>query len=132
MAMPDPKQRTENYMAKHKIQGLFEAIVAQLLIVKPDDPRKFIVEYLEKTKGEGVPPVVDEQDLETMFNLFDITKRGTVSAQQANAALKTILGEGADLASVGVNPNKNLGKIEFTTCMLKAIKLAVPDAQVKL
>jgi hypothetical protein len=108
-----------------------QALVAQLLIAKPDDPKQFLVEYLEKTKTDGVLPIVNDQDLDTMFNMFDLTKRGTVSVQQANAALQTIIGANADITSVGVNPEKALSRVEFISSMNKAIKLAVPDAQVK-
>jgi hypothetical protein len=107
-------------------------LTAELLYKKPDDPKGHIVEYLETVKATGVVPIIGEQDLDTMFAMFDITKRGVVSAQQANAALKTILGPQADLSSVGVNPSKLLGKGEFISVMTKAMKQVMPDAGVKL
>lgn len=73
-------------------QNPAQAITAQLLFYKPDDPKAFICKYLEDIKSTGTPTLITEQDLETMFGMFDITKRGSVTAEQANRALQVTEG----------------------------------------
>jgi hypothetical protein len=69
-----------------------QGVLAELLFHKPDDPRAFIVAALERVKAAGARPLLDGRDLSAMFDMFDVTRSGTVTAAQANAALATALG----------------------------------------
>ncbi len=66
--------------------------------------------------------------LQAMFGMFDITKRGTVTALQADKALKTILGPTASLDPAGLQrePMSTLSLSEFVESMSKALASAVP------
>ena len=68
-----------------------QSITSQLLFYKPEDPRQFVCQHLERMKLMGAEQLVNEADLDTMFSMFDITKRGVISIEQANAAAKQIL-----------------------------------------
>lgn len=103
-----------------------QALTSQLLFYKPDRPRDFIAKYLETVKVVGTTPLLTKEDLETMFGMFDVTKRGVISAEQANAALKSVLGPAADLSRVNVSPTAQLRKDEFVEAMLEALKLSAP------
>ncbi|KAG2438174.1 hypothetical protein HXX76_005781 [Chlamydomonas incerta] len=127
--MEDPRAKVEHYLETNKIPQLFEAITSDLLFYKPANPKEHIVKYLENVKVAGTAPLINEQDLETMFGMFDITKRGTVTAEQANRALQVILGPAADLAEVGVKPGSNLTKDQFVSSMAHALKRASPYRQ---
>jgi hypothetical protein len=61
-----------------------------------------------------------------MFGMFDITKRGVISAEQANNALSSILGPSADLAASGEEVNALLTKDQFVNAMMEALKRNVP------
>ncbi|KXZ50907.1 hypothetical protein GPECTOR_14g154 [Gonium pectorale] len=124
--MEDPRAKVEAYLESNKIPQLFEAITAELLFYKPEDPRSYIVEYLENAKICGTSPLITESDLETMFGMFDITKRGVVSAEQATRALQVILGPSADLADVDVKPGDQLTRSAFVAAMSAALKRATP------
>jgi hypothetical protein len=100
---------------------LSQAITSELLFHKPEHPRGFICKFLEQVKVTGTPPLLTKQDLETMFGMFDITKKGVITAQQANAALKSILGPAADLSRVDVPRDAFLKKDEFVDCMHRAL-----------
>jgi hypothetical protein len=58
------------------------------LFYKPGDPKKHIVQYLENAKVAGTKPLITDADLDVMFGMFDITKRGTVTTEQATRALQ--------------------------------------------
>jgi hypothetical protein len=102
-----------------------QAITSQLLFYKPENPKEFICQYLEQVKVTGTPALINDQDLDTMFGMFDLTKRGSLTADQANRALKVILGPSADLAEVGVQPNAVLDKQQFVTSMSAALQRSI-------
>jgi hypothetical protein len=56
-----------------------------------------------------------------------VTNRGVVTAEQANNALRTILGPDASLAAAGVEHGDYLKEPEFTAGMLRALQAAMPD-----
>lgn len=100
-----------------------QAITSQLLYHKPDNPRDFVVRYLENVKSTGTPSLLNAQDLETMFGMFDITNRGVVTGEQALNALKSLLGPAATL---NVNPGQMLKKDDFVKVMNNALQDAQP------
>ena len=61
-----------------------------------------------------------------MFGMFDVTKKGVITAEQANAALKSIMGPAADLRRVDVEPDAVLRKEQFVDAMHKALTAAAP------
>jgi hypothetical protein len=70
-------------------------LLAELIINKPADPKQYIIAAFERIKVAGTKPVLNAEDLDTMFGMFDITKRGVVAEQQASNALRTVLGQRA-------------------------------------
>ena len=82
--------------------------------------------YLETVKNSGTPALLSQQDLETMFAMFDLTNRGAITGEQANAALQSILGPGASLETEGVRPGSILKKHEFVSAMTQALREALP------
>ena len=101
-------------------------LTAQLLFHKPENPREFIVEYLENVKQSGTQPLISKDDLATMFGMFDVVKRGTITAEQANNALRSILGNSAQLE---MEPNAHLSQQQFVDVMHKALSESVPYRQ---
>ncbi len=97
-----------------------------MLFSKPDDPKTFIVEYLENVKRTGTECLLTNEDLQTMFGMFDVVNRGVITTQQANAALRSVLGPSADLQSVGVEPDARLTKQQFVESMMTALTASVP------
>lgn len=71
-----------------------QVLTAQLLYQKPSDPRSFCIDFLTKMQQQGSKHLLNKQDVETMFDMFDITRQGLLSKQQAFRAIKTVLGPG--------------------------------------
>lgn len=57
-----------------------QLILSELLIQKPAKPLLFINSYLERVKTKGACHFCNEDDLVTMFGLFDASRNGSISA----------------------------------------------------
>lgn len=65
-------------------------------------------------------------DLKTMFSMFDITGRGTITAEQCNAALLTLLGAPKDCrATLGADTDL-LDCDQFVQVVADALTLKAP------
>uniref|UniRef100_A0A7S0YGA8 EF-hand domain-containing protein n=1 Tax=Polytomella parva TaxID=51329 RepID=A0A7S0YGA8_9CHLO len=122
----DPRVQAKKYLEKHKIPQLLEAMSAQLLYHKPEDHRKYLIDYLEGVKIHGTPSLLLPDDFAAMFEMFDITKRGLISLEQANKALKIILGKDADLRNVNPDIQSMLTKDAFVRNMNISVNEATP------
>lgn len=80
-----------------------------------------------QVKLSGVQPILTVQDLHTMFAMFDLTNRGTITSEQANAAVRSVLGADAKLGAIeGVESGASLTRDQFTTAMQAAMQKTVP------
>jgi hypothetical protein len=48
-----------------------QLLVAELLYNKPQDPKQYIVSYLERTKVAGTKPLFNKVDMHTMFEMCE-------------------------------------------------------------
>lgn len=102
-------------------------MTAELLFHKPDDPKAFISDYLTGVKTGGTRPLLDAKDLETVFGMFDVVGRGTISVAQAESALRNVLGQGASLGML--EPDAQLTKDQFVEAMSSSLQANVPYTQ---
>lgn len=59
-------------------------MTAALLLNKPEEPCKFLAEYLTGLQTLGAQPALTREDLRTMFGMFDVTEKGVVTVAQAD------------------------------------------------
>lgn len=100
-------------------------LLAELMIDKPADPKQYIIAALERIKVAGTKPVLSAEDLDTMFGMFDITKRGVVTEQQASNALRTVLGQRAPKPSPAA-ASTAMCQQEFVAYMKTSLQAATP------
>jgi hypothetical protein len=101
-------------------------LTAQLLYHKPEDPKAFLLEILQVIKETGSKHLLTRGDVETMYHIFDVTKQGALSKQQAYRAAKTVLGpdhtfvksRAADVADT----NSMLTKGQFVDYVMDAMQ----------
>lgn len=67
-------------------------MTAALLLHKPDEPCKFLAEYLSGLQTLGAQPALTREDLRTMFGMFDVTEKGVVSVAQADQVMHSCQG----------------------------------------
>lgn len=109
--------------------GHSQGLLAELIYNKPPNPKQYIVTQLEKIKVAGTKPLLDQADLQTMFGMFDVTKKGVVTEQQATNALRTVLGTrapAADPATAHANSLALVNEEQFIKYMTKVLVQATP------
>jgi hypothetical protein len=108
-----------------------QVITAQLLFHKPDDPKQFLIDTLTTMQNQGAKPLLENVDIETMFNMFDVTQQGVLTKKQAFRAVTTVLGpkhpvvqaHASDVEDDGTMLNKD----GFLAYVSTALKDAVPQ-----
>jgi hypothetical protein len=108
-----------------------QVITAQLLFHKPDDPKQFLIDTLTTMQNQGAKPLLENVDIETMFNMFDVTQQGVLTKKQAFRAVRTVLGpkhpvvqaHASDVEDDGTMLNKD----GFLAYVSTALKDAVPQ-----
>eukprot|EP00239_Pterosperma_sp_CCMP1384_P008659 CAMPEP_0197857488 /NCGR_PEP_ID=MMETSP1438-20131217/30611_1 /TAXON_ID=1461541 /ORGANISM="Pterosperma sp., Strain CCMP1384" /LENGTH=215 /DNA_ID=CAMNT_0043473339 /DNA_START=53 /DNA_END=700 /DNA_ORIENTATION=+ len=123
---PDPAEIAKEYLLKHRILPLFEMMTAALLYSKPDKPRTFLVEKLTKLKTGNGEAFFTDQDLSTMFSMFDITGKGCITVEQCNEALATLLGPGKDVRDSLGATTRTLSCDQFVKATREALAAAAP------
>ena len=85
----DPVEAANDYARKHGLHELFGMLGQQIVAEKPEDPRAFLVAALEKLAAAGsiTSPLnfFSEDEVETLFSMYDITGRGLTGAQAREA-----------------------------------------------
>jgi len=122
----DPVLQAHAYLTEHKIIAMMEAMTAAVMVAKPDAPKPFLVEKLKELKATGTP-VMDfsEEDLVTMFTMFDPTGVGKISAAQCNKALEVLTGHEGGVAKEGnavYDPKEPVATEEFVGHAQGALK----------
>jgi len=90
-----PRQAAEEYLEDRNIVRYLEMLTSTLLFFKPADPRAFLISRLSQMKeasvlGQPMPAFFAEEDLVTMFTMFDAPGNGTITERQANEGLRTL------------------------------------------
>ncbi|CAJ1037824.1 hypothetical protein Q4I30_007913 [Leishmania utingensis] len=79
----DPVQRTQRYVQDHQLNELFGHLLQLVLYHRPDDPRAFLAEEVRKIREEKLTsPLFTERDLETMFEMIDVTAQRWITVTQ--------------------------------------------------
>jgi len=81
----DPQVQAQAYMKTHKLMELFEMLGQRLVREQPEDPRATLIGYLEeiaRTSDKTSPMnFFSDQDIATLFSMYDQQKVGVTQAQ---------------------------------------------------
>ncbi len=79
-------QAAAEYLKENKIMELFENMTSVLVYERPDNLKQFMKDYIEqlqKAKQDpdqvDPPSLFDESNLESVFGMLDITRKGHIS-----------------------------------------------------
>ncbi|XP_042323016.1 EF-hand calcium-binding domain-containing protein 10 [Sceloporus undulatus] len=91
----DPEAEGREYLDRHKIPDLLHTLTALLLFHRPDRPREFLIKTLEKVKlakmsNSEYPNLMDESNLDAMFQMLDAAGQGCISVPQYRGALEAL------------------------------------------
>eukprot|EP00245_Coleochaete_scutata_P006783 TRINITY_DN21568_c0_g1_i1.p1 TRINITY_DN21568_c0_g1~~TRINITY_DN21568_c0_g1_i1.p1 ORF type:complete len:139 (-),score=16.55 TRINITY_DN21568_c0_g1_i1:21-437(-) len=112
----DPAVRAQEYMERHRLPELFEAMTRSLIYEKPKNPRAFLVQRLfNYQQADRLDPFFSDADLGILFGMFDITNKGVISDAQCNKAFGALGCEWAEVKSeeLGGPETKVVGREEF-------------------
>ncbi|CAF1306521.1 unnamed protein product, partial [Didymodactylos carnosus] len=89
------EQTAADYLRTHRIHDLFNNISASLVYNKPEDPKEFMIDFLEKLKkaqssGFAHPSLIQDNDINSIFRMLDPVGRGYVSYAQYASALEAL------------------------------------------
>lgn len=83
--------QAEEYLRKHHIMELFEDLCTAIAYKNPADITEFLIKELEQRKEHGLHiPVFTQEEVENIFNLYDLKKEGVISRFKCREALKSM------------------------------------------
>nr|XP_056703076.1 EF-hand calcium-binding domain-containing protein 10 [Euleptes europaea] len=90
----DREEEGRRYLEQHKIPDLLHNLSALLLYHRPDKPREFLIQTLEKIKLARIthdyPYLMDESNLNAMFSVLDTAGEGYITLPQYKGALESM------------------------------------------
>ena len=85
------RDQVADYLAKHRVQDLFNALCTSLCIYQPSDVKAFLIEELERRKSLGTEmSLLTVGEIEAVFDLNDLSKKGKLTKPQCKAALLSL------------------------------------------
>ena len=103
-----------------------QVMTSQLMLDKPANPKKYLIDLLATIQSQGVKPLLETGDIETMFSMFDIMQKGVLTKQQAFRAIKTVLGPQHALVRASAADSEDvvslLTKDQFVTYVSDALQ----------
>ncbi|XP_044177418.1 EF-hand calcium-binding domain-containing protein 10-like [Acropora millepora] len=93
--MANKERNAEGYIRNHKILELFENLTAQLIFERPEDPKAYMKQYLEKLKDartveRNYPCIFDDSNIKSLFGMLDVTGKGFITYEQYKQGLATL------------------------------------------
>lgn len=124
------EEGASQYLKDHKIVELFQNLTSALVYEKPEDPKTFMKNHIErllKAKSDpddAEPPCfMDESNVKSIFLMLDITKRGYITKEQYLQAMGNL-----GVRKFNDNPaGAELNKITMET-FLRETKSSLRDA----
>ncbi|WAR25582.1 EFC10-like protein [Mya arenaria] len=92
---PQREEETRQYLQEHRVLELFNNLTSQLIFSRPGDPKKFMIETLErlqksKNTKRDYPCLFDDSNIQSVYGMLDPTNRGYITLKQYCEALDTL------------------------------------------
>ncbi|XP_058682686.1 EF-hand calcium-binding domain-containing protein 10-like isoform X1 [Poecile atricapillus] len=89
--MATAEEQSREYLRRHRLPELLHRLGALLLFHRPERPREFLIQVLERVKAgrraEGEYPfLMDEANVDAMFSLLDVLGQGHIRPVQYREA----------------------------------------------
>lgn len=94
------ESEAREYLRDHHIMELFENFTTALVYERPDDPKAFLKDYIDKlqraqsvldvNQDAKAPCLIDESNLQSIFGMLDITHTGFISQEQYLKAMTNL------------------------------------------
>ncbi len=99
------KEECEAYLRKYKIKELFEDLTTALAYKQPENVEEFLIKELEirEERNTVTLPIFTEQEVETIFNLYNLKNAKFISKEKTKEALKCIAHSTQDINDIDHN-----------------------------
>ncbi|CAF0802386.1 unnamed protein product [Rotaria sordida] len=89
------EETATDYLQMHRIPELFHNLSASIVYNRPDDPKGFMVDYLEQLKkaratGLPFPALVQDTDLTSAFRMLDPVGLGYITYSQYASTMEAL------------------------------------------
>lgn len=83
------REVAKQYLAKHKIDKLFKRILVLILLHKPQNVKRFIIEKLQIERDLPSKPLLNSDEMETLFKMLEnpVIDRGFIEGKAINDSL---------------------------------------------
>lgn len=109
----------EEYSAKHKLPELLSHLLQLVAYCKPEDPRAFMAEEIRKIRDNKASSLFVDEDFRTMFEMVDVTKRQSISADQLRNTCRNL---SLDVGDKIANLPDRVGAEQFTDVLQSALQ----------
>eukprot|EP00762_Andalucia_godoyi_P008637 ANDGO_04567.mRNA.1 hypothetical protein len=81
-------EATNQYLSQHRIPDLLSLLLQRLLVSRPSNPSGFLIEELRAVQKSGSSSeYFTTADLDAIFDMVDVTHKGTISRVETVRAL---------------------------------------------
>ncbi|KAM6202869.1 EF-hand calcium-binding domain-containing protein 10 [Rhynchocyon petersi] len=89
------EREAREYLEKYKIMELLNLLTSALLFYRPENPREYLINTLERMRiaqltGVSFPFFMNTTNIVAMFEMIDSSSRGIISSAQYKEALKAL------------------------------------------
>jgi len=121
------------YLEEHRIPELLENLVAALVYHRPDDHKAFMLEHIEDLKKakqdfHDPPCMFDISNIQSVYGMLDVTKRGHITVEQYKEAMKCLGVNKYNSSPAGAELNK-ITQETFVRELKSSLKGAVSTYQ---
>jgi hypothetical protein len=117
-ARKDPREAARAYLAKHKVDHLFHELGSALLFHRPGDVRAFLLAELkalkDKRAARAQSSLFTDEDLGTIYDMYNTQHAAGLSPEQCHAALK-VIGAGPEAAELVDRKSGQVARDSFIT-----------------
>lgn len=123
------KHETTQYISDNNIQELIELLMTELLIHQPENPKQFLVSYLTNLQNNKEANTFNNDDIEAMYDMIDITGTGKMSKDQFRKALLNLGNNTQEIESkiegIITQVDDNVDRLTFCKYMQEFLKVKI-------
>ncbi|KAJ9454042.1 hypothetical protein DIPPA_13033 [Diplonema papillatum] len=112
------RKKGQDYLQKKKIPSLLQHLFSLVTYHQPEDPNSFMLEEIQKLQKNQKTELLCDDDIDTMFEMIDITRQGYVTGTQLRHCATNLSAE----VSTKIDPRHHYTKDEFRATLAAGLQ----------
>ena len=102
MLQDKKREECEKYLREHRIKELFEDLTTALAYKQPEKVENFLIKELElrQDRNSTTLPIFTENEVETIFKLYNLKNSKFITKEKAKEALNCIAHSTRDIRDI--------------------------------